>query len=354
VKSEPSPLFTHHSPLSTIKGVIAVRVLVTGGAGYIGSHTVKELVKEGHHVVVLDNLSKGHRKAVPESILFEEADIADADRLNAVFRKYDIEAVVHFAAFSLVGESMVDPAQYFRNNVAGSLSLFEAMVKNKIKYIVFSSTAAVYGEPVCCPIMESESKSPTNNYGMSKLMIEQILHSFDAAYGLKHISLRYFNAAGADLSGDIGEDHEPETHLIPLVLKTALGQRDKVLVFGTDYPTSDGTCVRDYIHVTDLADAHILALDFLQKERRSDTFNLGNGQGFSVKEVIDTACSITGRKIPYENTARRAGDPAVLVAGSEKIKNELGWEPKFQDLDTIIEAAWKWHVNHPTGYKGKA
>ncbi len=324
-----------------------MRILVTGGAGYIGCHTVKELITDGHEVIVLDNLSKGHKKAVPPQVPFIHGDIADAALLNTVLQKYGIEAVIHFAALSLVGESMVHPAQYFKNNVAGSLTLFETMVQNRIKYLIFSSTAAVYGEPARCPIMESDDKIPTNNYGLSKLMIEQMLQSFDAAYGLQHVSLRYFNAAGADRSGEIGEDHEPETHLIPLVLKTALGQRDKVLVFGTDYPTPDGTCIRDYIHVTDLARAHILALEFLTGGNRSEVFNLGNGLGFSVKQVIDSAGRVTGQKIPVEDTVRRAGDPAVLVASSDKIKKVLGWEPKFTDIDSIVETAWNWHSQHP-------
>jgi len=328
-----------------------LRVLVTGGAGYIGSHTVKELNLKGHEVVVLDNLCKGHRKAVPGRVPLIEGDIADVKLLNEVFRNYGIEAVIHFAAFSLVGESMVHPAEYYRNNVAGSLALFEAMLKNKVNFLIFSSTAAVYGEPERFPIRESDPQNPTNNYGLSKLMIEQMLRSFDAAYGFKYVSLRYFNAAGADISGEIGEDHEPETHLIPLVLKTALGQRDRVLVFGTDYDTPDGTCMRDYIHVTDLAGAHVLALEFLQKESRSEVFNLGNSLGYSVKQVIDSAVRVTGRQIPVENAGRRAGDPAVLLASSEKIKKELGWQPAYTDIDTIIETAWKWHSTHPHGFK---
>ncbi len=327
-----------------------MRVLVTGGAGYIGSHTVKELMAGGHEVVVLDNLSRGHRKAVPGAVPLIEGDIADEALVKTVFQKYGVEAVLHFAALSLVGESMTHPAEYFRNNVAGSLSLVETMVRNRVEYLIFSSTAAVYGEPARCPLLETDPTIPTNYYGLSKLMIEQMLESFEAAYGLKYVSLRYFNAAGADSGGAIGEDHRPETHLIPLVLQAALGQRDRVQVFGTDYPTPDGTCIRDYIHVTDLAGAHVLALEFLKKEDQSGVFNLGNGQGFSVRQVLDTAGRITCRGIPAANAARRAGDPAVLVAGSEKIKKVLGWEPEFKGLDPIIETAWKWHAGHPYGF----
>ena len=330
-----------------------MRVLVTGGAGYIGSHTVRELMRNKHEVVILDNLCKGHIGAVPAGNPFEQGDIADRALVDDILRRYGIEAVIHFAAFSLVGESMVDPAPYFRNNTAGSLALFEAMVQHKINKVIFSSTAAVYGEPEHCPITENAAKTPTNNYGMSKLMIEEILKSFDRAYGLNYVSLRYFNAAGAHISGEIGEDHDPETHLIPLVLQAVLGQRDSIKIFGTNYPTPDGTCVRDYIHVTDLANAHVLALEYLDRESTSNIFNLGNGEGFSVRQVIDSAIRVTGREIAVMEDERRAGDPAVLVAGSDRIKKELGWKPQFAGIDTIVDTAWKWHLNHPEGFGDK-
>ncbi len=327
-----------------------MRVLVTGGAGYIGSHTVRELIRNKHEVVIMDNLSKGHRGAVPAGIPFEQGDIADRALVSDILQRYGIEAVIHFAAFSLVGESMADPAPYFRNNTAGSLALFEAMVQNRINKVIFSSTAAVYGEPEQQPITENAPKAPTNNYGLSKLMIEEILRSFDRAYGLNYVSLRYFNAAGAHISGEIGEDHHPETHLIPLVLQAALGQRESIRIFGTDYPTPDGTCVRDYIHVSDLANAHVLALEYLDREHTSNIFNLGNGEGFSVRQVIDSAVRVTGRNIAAIEDERRAGDPAVLVAGSDRIKQELGWKPEFTGIDSIVATAWKWHLNHPEGF----
>ncbi|WP_418791062.1 UDP-glucose 4-epimerase GalE [Phosphitispora sp. TUW77] len=327
-----------------------MRVLVTGGAGYIGSHTVRELMRNNNEVVILDNLCKGHRSAVPRGVPFEEGDIADRALVQNILRRYGIEAVMHFAAFSLVGESMEDPAPYFRNNTVGSLALLETLVQNNIKKVIFSSTAAVYGEPEHWPVTENDAKAPTNNYGLSKLMIEEILRSFDRAYGLNYVSLRYFNAAGAHISGEIGEDHDPETHLIPLVLQTALGQRESIKIFGTDYPTPDGTCVRDYIHVTDLANAHVLALEYLDRKNVSNIFNLGNGEGFSVRQVIDSAVRVTGRKITVVEAERRAGDPAILVAGSDRIKQELGWKPEYTGIDAIVAAAWKWHLNHPEGF----
>lgn len=323
--------------------------MVTGGAGYIGSHTVKELLAAGHRVVTLDNLSKGHRAAVTGGE-FVCGDLQDADLPAAVMRDYDIDAVVHFAADSLVGESMEHPAKYFQNNLGNGLNLLNAMVRQGVRQIVFSSTAAVYGEPSEMPITEDFPKAPTNNYGLSKLMFEQILGTYEKAYGLKSIALRYFNAAGADPAGSIGEDHSPETHLIPLVLQAALGLREKITVFGTDYPTPDGTCVRDYIHVTDLARAHILALEALVNGERGGVYNLGNGMGFSVREVIDVASEICGRDIPVAEGERRPGDPAVLVAGAERAVRELGWRPQYHDLRTIVATAWNWHRRHPGGY----
>lgn len=326
-----------------------VNILVTGGAGYIGSHTVRRLLARGHNVIVYDSLSKGHRQAVPEGILIE-GDTGDKAKLDEVFKTYNIEAVVHFAAYSLVGESALNPSLYFQNNVANTLTLLDAMLANGVNKFVFSSTAAVYGEPKQVPITEDAHKQPTNVYGTSKLMVERILESYDRAYGLKYTSLRYFNAAGADTLGDIGEDHTPETHLIPIILQTALGQRENLQVFGTDYSTPDGTCIRDYIHVNDLADAHILAVEALQQGASSNVYNLGNGQGFSVKEVITAAEQVTGRAIPTVEAERREGDPAILIASSDKIKQKLGWQPQYISIEEIIKSAWNWHRNQPGGY----
>lgn len=317
-------------------------ILVTGGAGYIGSHTVRRLIKKGYDVVVYDNLTKGHEWAVKDSKLVV-GDISDHDRVCNVIKEYGVDSVIHFAAYSLVGESMEDPQMYYINNVGGTMSLLKAMMDCGVKKIVFSSTAAVYGEPEEVPIKEESRLNPTNVYGRTKLIIENILKDYDMAYGLKYVSLRYFNAAGADDAGDIGEDHYPETHLIPLVLKTAKGERKDIKIYGTDYSTPDGTCIRDYIHVNDLADAHILALEYL-RENRSNVFNLGNGSGFSVKEVIDTAEKVTSRNIKRIETERRPGDPAVLIADSEKIKKVLGWKPQYTELDKIIETAWRWEM----------
>ncbi|MEW6424879.1 MAG: UDP-glucose 4-epimerase GalE [Bacillota bacterium] len=326
-----------------------MHVLVTGGAGYIGSHTVKELVKAGHRVTVLDNLSKGHRAAV-RNAAFIQAGLTNKNFLTELLRAQKIEAVMHFAASSLVGESMQRPAVYYQNNVVNGLNLLEAMREAGVPYFVFSSTAAVYGEPVQTPITEDHPALPTNPYGATKLAVEEALAWYYRAYGLKYISLRYFNAAGADPDGDLGEDHDPETHLIPLVLKAALGQLPAVKVFGSDYPTPDGTCIRDYIHVTDLAAAHVLALEALAEGKKSAVYNLGSGNGYSVLEVIETAGRVTGSRLPKIFTARRPGDPAVLVASSEKIRRELGWKPRYGDLPTIIETAWRWHRHHPRGY----
>lgn len=326
-------------------------ILVTGGAGYIGSHIGKKLAEAGYNVIVLDNLSKGHREAVLKGKLIV-GDLADMDLLDRIMKEEEIEGVIHLAADSLVGESMEKPGKYYRNNVANGLNLLEVMVNNGVKYIVFSSTAAVYGEPEEIPITEEHPTNPENTYGESKLFFEKMLKRYDEIHGLKYVSLRYFNAAGADLSGQIGEAHDPETHLIPIVLQKALGIRDKLYIFGDDYPTKDGTCIRDYIHVEDLADAHILAVEALVKGMESRVYNLGNGEGYSVKEVIEVAEEVVGKEIDAEIAERRPGDPAVLVASSDKIKRELGWKPLYPDLRTIIESAWRWHKGGGFGGNG--
>jgi UDP-glucose 4-epimerase len=327
-----------------------MNVLVVGGAGYIGSHAVRALNKQGYQVTVLDNLSKGHAEAVPEEILVV-GDTADAKLLDKIMQEKQIQAVMHFGAFSLVGESMLDPGKYFHNNVASGVVLLDAMVRNNVKYLVFSSTAAVYGEPENIPIREDAKLWPTNPYGESKLAFEKILGWYDKAHGLKSICLRYFNAAGADEVGDIGEDHSPETHLIPLVIQTALGIRESIKVFGDDYPTPDRTCIRDYIHINDLADAHILALEALSKGAPSNAYNLGNGNGYSVLEVIKAVEQVTGKRVNVIMDERRPGDPAVLVASPQKASKELGWEPKFTSLESIVKTAWAWHQDHSHGYK---
>ena len=316
-----------------------MKILVTGGAGYIGSVVVEETLRAGHETVVYDNLVKGHRDMVADEAVFVEGDLLDSRTLENTIREYAIEAVIHMAAYSLVGESVSDPAKYYGNNVTAGLSLLDAMRACSVSKIVFSSTAAVYGEPEKQPIEESDRTMPTNPYGDTKLAFEHALKAYEHAYGLRYTSLRYFNAAGA--SERCGEIHDPETHLIPIVLQAAAGQRDFVDIFGNDYPTRDGTCVRDYIHVIDLARAHVKALEIL--DDRSDIFNLGcGGDGYSVKEVIETASDVTGLEIPTRVAGRRLGDPAVLVASSERIRSELGWQPEFQDLRVIIESAWKW------------
>ncbi len=320
-------------------------ILVTGGAGYIGSHAVKSLKTSGYEVIVLDNLVYGHRELV-ENVLHVkliEGDISDRTLLDDLFANYPITAVMHFAAYAYVGESVSNPAKYYRNNVAGTLNLLEAMVRASVKNLVFSSTCATYGVPETIPIPESHSQNPINPYGMSKLMVERILADFDQAYGLKSVCFRYFNAAGADPSGELGEDHNPETHLIPLVLLAALGKRDSIAIFGTDYNTPDGTCIRDYIHVVDLAVAHVLGLKYLLAQGTSNIFNLGNGNGFSVKEVIETARLVTGREIKVIESERRPGDPPVLVGSGEKARNLLGWQPEYADLTQILTHAWQWH-----------
>jgi len=319
-----------------------MRVLVTGGAGYIGSVVTEQLVSDGHHVVVYDNLSKGHADAIVEGADFVEGDLLEGDKLNETLFEHKIEAVIHMAASSLVGESVEEPAKYYNNNMVAGLVLLDAMRACGVKKIVFSSTAAVYGEPEKQPIVESDLTNPTNPYGEAKLAFERAMHWYEGAYGLKYASLRYFNAAGA--TEHCGEDHDPETHLIPITLQAAAGRRTHVVVYGEDYPTPDGTCIRDYIHVVDLARAHILALDLL--EERSAIYNLGcGGAGYSVKEVIETARRVTGKEIPVRVGPRRPGDPAVLIASSDKIKDELGWQPQFQDLGLIIESAWRWMLS---------
>jgi UDP-glucose 4-epimerase len=324
-------------------------ILVTGGAGYIGSHTVAELLARGEEVIVVDNLQQGHREALLGGKLCE-GDLRDAVFMDQVFKENQIEAVIHFAANSLVGESMQNPGKYYHNNVYGTLCLLEKMNEYGVNKIVFSSTAATYGEPEQVPILETDRTLPTNAYGETKLAMEKMMRWFDSAHGIKYVSLRYFNAAGAHESGRIGEDHSPETHLIPIILQVALGQRPHISVFGEDYATPDGTCIRDYIHVTDLSDAHILAVEKLRKGGESSIYNLGNGKGFSVKEVIEIARKVTGHPIPAVFEARRAGDPAALVASSQRTRAELGWSPQRDSLERVIETAWSWHQNHPGGY----
>lgn len=326
-----------------------MKVLLTGGAGYIGSHIVKLLLTKGHQIMVVDNLQKGHQQALKGG-KFYQIDLADRKKLELVFQEEQIEGVIHLAADSLVGESMEHPAKYYYNNVLNGYNLLEVMRKYEVNYLVFSSTAAVYGEPIELPLTETTPTKPTNVYGRSKLHFEEMLADYSQAYGLKFISLRYFNAAGADFSGQIGEDHQPETHLIPIVLQKALGQRERLCIFGTDYPTPDGTCIRDYIHVNDLALAHLLALEALAQGQGSNIYNLGNGEGYSVREVIDTASQVVGKEILAVEAGRRLGDPAVLVASSKKIQRELNWSAASPGLKTIIETAWKWHKYHPTGY----
>lgn len=325
-------------------------VLVTGGAGYIGSHTVAALLERGEEIVVIDNLQQGHREALLGGKLYE-GDIRDAAVLDRLFTENEIDAVIHFAANSLVGESMSNPGKYYHNNVYGTLVLLEAMERHGVKRIVFSSTAATYGEPEQVPIHEADRTVPTNAYGETKLAMEKMMRWFDTAHGVKYISLRYFNAAGAHEGGRIGEDHSPESHLIPIVLQVALGQRPHISIFGEDYETADGTCIRDYIHVSDLADAHVLAVDRLRQGGESAVYNLGNGQGFSVKEVVELARQVTGEPIPAVIEPRRAGDPAVLIASSAKAREELGWQPQRDQLREIIASAWKWHQAHPHGYR---
>ena len=325
-------------------------ILVLGGAGYIGSHTVYELIEAGRDVVVVDNLLTGFREAVHPKARFYQADIRKREEMDRIFETEHIDGVIHFAAFSQVGESMTNPLKYYDNNMGGTTVLLQSMVAHGVDKIVFSSTAATYGEPERIPILESDATRPTNCYGETKLAMEQMMKWTGVAHAMRYVALRYFNACGAHASGKIGEAHDPETHLIPLILQVPNGRRDHISVFGNDYPTKDGTCVRDYIHVSDLAHAHILALDYLMNGGESDVFNLGNGVGFTVNEVIDVARKVTGHPIPAEVCPRRAGDPAQLVASSEKAKKVLGWKPKYDDLETIVASAWTWHRSHPNGF----
>ncbi len=326
-------------------------ILVLGGAGYIGSHTVYELIDAGRDVVVADNLLTGFRQAVHPKARFYQLDIRDRGALDRLFQTEHIDGVIHFAASSQVGESMSDPLKYYDNNLYGTMVLLQAMVANGVDKIVFSSTAATYGEPERVPILETDKTCPTNCYGETKLSMERMMAWVSRAHGLRFVALRYFNACGAHPSGKIGEAHDPETHLIPLILRVPNGQMEKISIFGDDYPTKDGTCVRDYIHVTDLAQAHILALDYLLNGGENDVFNLGNGVGFTVNEVVDTARKVTGHPIPAQVCPRRAGDPAQLIASSEKAKAVLGWKPQYDALDTIISSAWAWHKAHPHGFQ---
>ncbi|MDD3753473.1 MAG: UDP-glucose 4-epimerase GalE [Methanobacterium sp.] len=317
-------------------------ILVTGGAGYIGAHANKELNLAGYETVVLDNMSYGHEDFLKWGE-YENVDLDDLKSLRNVFSKYKIDAVMHFAAFTYVGESVEDPQKYYLNNLRNTLNLLQVMNEFEVKKLVFSSTCATYGNPMEIPLTESHPQNPINPYGKGKLMVEKILEDYNSAYNLRYVSLRYFNAAGADPEGDVGERHHPETHLIPLILDAASGKREDIKIFGTDYPTHDGTCIRDYIHVTDLADAHIKSLKYLENGKKSEIFNLGNGNGFSVKEVIENARKVTGRKIKATETDRRPGDPPILVGSSKKARKILKWQPKYDELTQIIKTAWEWH-----------
>ena len=328
-----------------------MKVLVLGGAGYIGSHTVYELINKNHKVVIIDNLETGYKQAIHKEAKFYEGDLRDKTFLNEVFKKEnDIDGIIHFAANSLVGESMENPLKYYDNNLIGTKVLLEAMIENNITKIVFSSTAATYGEPENIPILESDKTEPTNTYGETKLAMEKMFKWVSKAHNLNYVSLRYFNACGAYKDGTIGEAHNPETHLIPIILQVANGTREQINIFGDDYNTKDGTCIRDYIHVSDLADAHILAMEYLLKGGENNTFNLGNGVGFTVKEVIETAKKVTGKDIKAVISERRVGDPAVLVASSQKAKEVLKWNPTRNSLEEIIKSAWKWHSLNPNGF----
>ncbi|WP_302290756.1 UDP-glucose 4-epimerase GalE [Methanosphaera stadtmanae] len=317
-------------------------ILIVGGAGYIGSHVNKVLNERGYETIILDNLSYGHEESVKWGTLCK-CDLANINEVDDIFTKYDINAVMHFSSFIDVGESVRNPEKYYNNNVVNTMNLLNVMLKHDVKKFIFSSTCATYGIPQKIPLTENHPQNPINPYGWTKLMVERILKDYDTAYGLKSVILRYFNASGADESGIIGEWHNPETHLIPLILDAAMGKREDIKIFGTDYDTPDGTCIRDYIHVTDLADAHILSLEYLNKNNQSNQFNLGNGQGFSVKEVIESVKRVTGRNFNVTQTQRREGDPAILIGSSKKAKDTLGWDPQYVNIDKIIETAWNWH-----------
>ena len=319
-------------------------ILVTGGAGYIGSHTNKELHKRGYQTVVYDNLVYGHKESVKWGTL-EIGDLSDKERLESVFKNYPIEAVIHFAAYAYVGESVTEPAKYYNNNVCNTINLLDIMRKYNVNYIIFSSTCATYGIPEKMPITEDMPQNPVNPYGATKKMVERILEDYRKAYEINYCCLRYFNAAGADPEGELGESHMPETHLIPLILDAASGKRESISIFGTDYPTKDGTCIRDYIHVSDLADAHIRALEYLKQGGESTCFNLGNGNGDSVQHVIEVVKQVTGKEFKVKEEKRRAGDPPVLIGSAEKAEKVLGWKPKYAEIETIVEHAWKWHEN---------
>ncbi|MBC1470372.1 UDP-glucose 4-epimerase GalE [Listeria seeligeri] len=325
-------------------------IIVLGGAGYIGSHAVAELVNRGYNVVVVDNLKTGHKEAIHEKAKFYQGDIRDKDFLSSVFERETVDGVIHFAASSLVGESMEEPLQYLNNNVYGTQILLEVMEQFGVKNIVFSSSAATYGEPERVPITESMPTNPESTYGDTKLIMEKMMKWCDKAYGMKYVALRYFNVAGAKSDGIIGEDHQPESHLVPIILQVALGQREKLAIYGDDYNTPDGTCIRDYVHVEDLIDAHIRSLEYLENGGESNIFNLGSSKGFSVQEILGAARSVTGKTIPAEVVARRAGDPGTLIAASDKARDVLGWEPTYTDIKDIIATAWKWHESHPNGY----
>ncbi len=328
------------------------KILVIGGAGYIGSYMCKYLSMNHYEPIVLDNLTRGHRQAVNWGPFFQ-GSMSDSELLRQIFSQYQIAAVMHFAAYAYVGESVIEPSMYYNNNVAETITLLQVMAEEKIPNIIFSSTCATYGEPAEIPITEEHPQNPINPYGRTKRMVEQILEDFSNAYGMNYASLRYFNAAGADPEGELGEDHRPETHLIPLVLQAALGQKAEIEVYGDDYPTEDGTCIRDYIHIDDLTQAHLLALERMLTNMPGGTYNLGNGRGYSVKELIDVAHLVTGESIPMKIVKRRPGDPAVLIGSGDKAMRELGWKPRLSGLSSIIETAWNWHKNHPNGYPDK-
>ena len=328
-----------------------MKILVTGGAGYIGSQTVKELANKGFEILVYDNLTSGHSKAIDPQVKLVVGDLADIDKLNKVFKSFQPDAVIHFAAFIEVPESVNNPGKYYYNNVCFGLNLLEAMVKHNVKYLVFSSSAAVYGNPKKVPIKESDEKSPINPYGWTKFMFEEILKDYDRAYGIKSISLRYFNAAGASSDGEIGQDSMHFSHIIPIIIETALGKNKNFTIYGKDYPTPDGTCIRDYIHVEDLASAHILALKYLSKHNVSNVYNLGKGSGNSNKELVDCVKKISKNNFKVAYGPKRPGDPAKLIADSSRAKRDLKWKPKYDSIESIIKTAWDWHKNHPNGFQ---